>query len=268
VPAPEAITVYLAGDSTVTDQLEEPWSAWGQMLPRFFGPTVAIANHAESGESLRSFVAERRLEKIMDTLRAGDFLLIQFGHNDQKKTDAWKATYAAPFDAYKARLSEFIHLARERGATPVLVTSMHRRKFDDSGHIVNTLEEYPEAVRQVGRETGVPVIDLNAMSRTFYEALGPEGSKRAFVHYPAGSFPGQTADLADDTHFNAYGAFQLARCVVEGMRAAGIGLARHLVDGVGPLDPAHPDPAGSWSLPVGLAAKPPAVSAPQAGAIR
>ena len=215
-PAPEATTVFLAGDSTVTDQTAEPYSSWGQMLPRFFGPGVAVANHAESGESLRSFLAERRLEKIFDLVRPGDYLFLQFAHNDQKL-----GPDTAP---YEALLRAVVADARRHGAVPVLLTSMQRRRFDSRGTVVNSLEGFPDAMRAVAKTEGAPLIDLDAMSRRFYEALGPEGSKRAFVHYPAGTFPGQEAELKDDTHFNAYGAYELARAVVEGIRRSGIGL--------------------------------------------
>ena len=243
--ADNAVTLFLAGDSTVTDQVREPWCSWGQMLPRFFQPGVAIANHAESGEALRSFQAERRREKILDQIRSGDYLFIQFAHNDQKKNGA----YAPASTDYKDLLRAFIREARARSAIPVLVTSMHRRRFDAEGRILNTLEDYPEAMRQTAAEESVALIDLNAMSKVFFEALGPEASKRAFVHYPAGSFPEQSKELQDDTHFNAYGAYELARCVVEGIRKSDLGIGRYLLDGLPPFDPSNPDPVDGWSLP-------------------
>lgn len=245
-PAPEAITVFLAGDSTVTDQQLEPYAAWGQMLPAFFGPTVAVANHAESGETIHSFVGERRLDKVLSMLKPGDYLLLQFGHNDQK---------AGPehLDAargYRDYVRRYVAEARAKGAHPVLVTSMERRNFDAAGrHIVPSLEGYPQAVREVGAELGVPVIDLNARSILFYEALGPEEARHAFVHFPAGSFPGQTAAMADDTHFSAYGAYELARCVVEEIKTRVPALAAHLRPGIPAYDPAHPGRFADWTLP-------------------
>lgn len=242
----DAITVFLAGDSTVTDQQLEPYSAWGQMLPAFFGPTVAIANHAESGESARSFVSERRHDKVMSMIKAGDYLLMQFGHNDQKAGPG----HLTEAGGYKDILRRFVADARAKGARPVLVTSMERRNFDTAGrHIVPSLEGYPQAVRDLGTELGVPVIDLNTRSIPFYEALGPEGAKPAFVHFPAGSFPGQTAALADDTHFSAYGAYELAKCVVEEIKARVPALAAHLRPGLPACDPAHPVRFSDWRLP-------------------
>ena len=240
-PAPAATTVFLAGDSTVTDQTAEPWSAWGQMLPRFFSSDVAVANHAESGESLRSFVGERRLEKIFDAIKAGDYLFLQFAHNDQKITP--------DTSAYESQLRAIVADTRARHAVPVLVTSMERRRFDESGKIVDSLGAYPDAMRRVAQQDGVALIDLTLLSKRFYETLGPEGSKRAFVHYPARMFPDQPAELKDDTHFNAYGAYELARMVVEGIRASGLGLVSRLAPDVTPFDPGHPDSVETFNLP-------------------
>jgi lysophospholipase L1-like esterase len=243
----DAITVYLAGDSTVVDQDKEPWAAWGQMLPRFFKAGVAIANHAESGETLKAFEGERRLEKILDTIRPGDYLFVQFAHNDQKAG----ASHVDAFTTYKEYLKRYVRAARAKGAIPVLVTSMHRRTFDAGGSIANSLGDYPEAMRQTAKEEGVALIDLNAMSKVLYEALGPEKSRSAFVQYPAGTFPGQDRDLKDDTHFNAYGAYELARCVVEGIKSNKLGIAKFLVDdALAMFDPAHPDAVEGWSLPM------------------
>jgi lysophospholipase L1-like esterase len=228
-PADDAVTVYLAGDSTVTDQPREPWNSWGQMLPAFFKPGVAVANYAESGEALRSFVSERRLEKVLSTIKPGDYLFVQFGHNDQKE----KGEGVGAFTTYKASLKHFVAEARNKKAIPVLVTPVSRRAFGPDGKVINNLGDYPEAVRQVAREESVPLIDLNAESKPFYEALGVEGSKRAFV---------------DNTHHNNYGSYELARCVVEGIRRNHLGLAKSLVD-VPPFDPAHPDPVDSFRVP-------------------
>jgi lysophospholipase L1-like esterase len=245
--ADEAITVFLAGDSTVTDQQLVPYAAWGQMLPAFFGPTVAIANHAESGESARSWVGERRQDKLVSMLKAGDFVLIQFGHNDQK---AGPAHLTEP-GGYQDLLRRFVAEARAKGAHPVLVTSMERRNFDAAGkHIVPSLEGYPQANRDLGKELDVPVIDLNARSIPLYEALGPEEAKHAFVHFPAGTFPGQAAAMADDTHFTEYGAYELAKCVVEEIRTRVPALAAHLRPNIPPYDPAHPARFSDWRLPM------------------
>ena len=234
VPVADVPTVYLAGDSTMVDQDKEPWAAWGQMLPAFFGPGVAIANEAESGESLRSFISERRFEKILSTLKRGDFLMIQFAHNDQKLGTP-EAT------DFKENLQHSIEAVRTAGASTILVTSMNRRTFDPEGRITDSLGGYPQAMRAVAKEAGVPLIDLNAMSKTLFEAMGPEGTLKAFVHYPANTFPGQTAELKDDTHFNAYGAYELARAVVQSIQDQKLPLAAYLHTGLAPFNPAQPD---------------------------
>jgi lysophospholipase L1-like esterase len=241
-PIPDEPVVYLAGDSTVVDQYYEPWAAWGQMLPRFLLPGIVIANHAESGETTKSFVGEKRLAKIMTTMKPGDYLFIQFAHNDMKPG-------AVPLDEYKKLLADFIAQTRAKGATPVLITSMNRRTFDDAGHITNSFGPYPDAMREVAAQQKVALIDLNAMSKTLFEAMGPEGTLKAFMHYPADSFPGQTAAIADDTHFNSYGAYELARCVVHGIREANLPLAKFLDPQVPDFNPAHPDSQPDFHLP-------------------
>jgi lysophospholipase L1-like esterase len=248
VKTTQAITVFLAGNSTVTDQRFEPWAAWGQMLPCFFQPRkIAVANHAESGEALKSFIAEKRLEKILSTIKQGDYLFIQFAHNDQKPQSS---AYLEPFSGYKRYLKNFINQARQFGAIPVLVTPMYRRRFNEDGRIVNTHGDYPEAMRQTAKEENVPLIDLNKMSGILFESLGIEGSKRAFVHYPPGTFPGQDEALKDDSHFNNYGAYQLAKCIVEGIKTNHLGLEKYLLDDLPPFDPMHPASFDDWDLPV------------------
>jgi lysophospholipase L1-like esterase len=226
-------TLYLAGDSTVTDQPVAPNASWGQKLPRFFAPTIAVANHAESGETLKSFLTELRFDKLLSTLARGDWVMIQFAHNDQKTQ--WPQTHVEAGTTYRAWLRSYIAEVRRRGATPILVTSPDRRNFDAAGRIETSLGDYPEAMRAVAREEGLAVIDLNAMSRKLYESLGPEAAARAFAD-----------EGRDKTHFNDTGAYALARCVVEGIRAADPslagGLAQHLAADAARFDPTHPDP--------------------------
>lgn len=239
-------TVFLAGNSTVVDQAEEPWAAWGQMIPAFFQPgNVAIANYAESGETLRAFKAERRLEKIWSLVKPGDYLFIEFAHNDQKPG----ANHLEPFTTYKQTLKEWIAEARKRRITPVLMTSMHRRSFDATGHILNSLGNYPEAMRQTAKEAGVALIDLNAMSKILYEAWGPVESVKAFVHVAANTHPNQPNEVKDNTHFSAYGAYQLAKCVVNGIKQNVPQLALYLKKDLSLFDPSHPDDFTAWSLP-------------------
>jgi lysophospholipase L1-like esterase len=233
-------TIFIAGDSTSTDQALEPFNSWGQMLTRFFKPDIGIANHGESGESLKGFIGERRFAKVMSVIRPGDYLLVQMGHNDQKE----KGEGAGAFTTYKDDLKRLIAGAREHGATPVLITSMNRLTFDDAGKITNSLGDYPEAVRQTAKEENVALIDLNAMSKPFYEALGPVEAHKAF----AGK---------DTTHHDNYGSYELAKCIVEGIKQAKLPIAKYLVD-TPPFDPAHPDPVGQFDIP----------AEPRAGALK
>lgn len=246
-PNKTATTIFLAGNSTVVDQSREPWAAWGQMIPRFFAPgKVAVANYAESGEALNSFLSARRLEKILSLMKPGDYLFIEFGHNDMKQ----KGPGIGPFTSYKKLLKQYIAEVRKKGGIPVLVTSMNRRSFDANGKIINTLLEYPEAVRQTAKEENVAVIDLNAMSKVLYEAWGPTGSVKAFVHYPANTFPGQTTKLEDNTHFNPYGAYELANCIVKSIKEQNLPLAKLLRTDIPAYDPAKPTPFEKFYWPL------------------
>ena len=246
IPNKTATTIFLAGNSTVVDQSREPWAAWGQMIPCFFiAGKVAVANYAESGEALNSFLSARRLQKILSIMKPGDYLFIEFGHNDQKQ----KGEGVGPFTSYKKNLQLYIREVKDKGGIPVLVTSMHRRNFDSTGHINNTLGDYPDAVRQTGKEENVAVIDLNAMSKTLYESWGPEKSIKAFVHYPANTFPGQKEELKDNTHFSPYGAYELAACIVSSIRKQNSPLSKFIRKDVPLYDPAKPPPFEEFYWP-------------------
>ena len=235
-PDTAAITVFLCGNSTVVDQDEEPWASWGQMITRWMDDGVAIANNAESGETASTFISVGRLKKALTQMKPGDYIFMEFGHNDQKQKFAGAGAYYNFSQALKVFLDE----AKAKGAHPVFVTPTQRRSFQN-GKIQETHGDYPEAMLAVARREGVPCIDLHEMTRTFYEAMGEEASKRAFVHYPANTFPGQDKPLADNTHFNPYGAYELAKCIIEGMKVATPELYRHIRPEYTPFDPAHPD---------------------------
>jgi len=241
-------TIYLAGDSTVVDQDVEPWAAWGQMLPRFFRSGVVVANHAESGETIKSFVSEQRFAKIFSLIQPGDYLFMQFNHNDQKISPRTHEPVVT-LDEYKQLLTEYIAKARAAGATPVLVTSMNRRTFDSTGHITNSLGDYPATMREVAAQQHAALIDLNAMSKTLFETMGPEGTLKAFMHFPANAYPNQTEAISDDTHFNKYGAYELARCIVHGIRAANLPIEKFLIKDIPDFDPSHPDSEPAFHLP-------------------
>lgn len=230
-------TIYLLGDSTVCDQPGEPYASWGQMLTRFFRPEAAVANHAESGESLRSSLGARRLDKVLSLVKSGDYVLIQFAHNDEKE----KGDGVGAFTTFKASLKKYVTEIRKQGGIPVLITPMHRRTFDNAGKITNSHGDYPEAVRQAAKEENTPLIDLTAMSKEFYEALGKEKSGAAFKE-------------GDATHHNNYGSYELAKMMVEGIKAAKLDIARYLIKGLPKFDPRKPDSVESVIIPASPAA--------------
>ena len=230
-------TLFLLGDSTVSDQPGEPYTSWGQMLPRFFKPTLAVANHAESGETYRDSLARRRIDKIVSQLQPGDTVLMQFGHNDQKQL---KDASGGPFTTYQAEIRRHVAMVRARQGVPVLVTPVERRRFGADGKPEATLSDYATAVRQCARELGVAVIDLNALSQTLYAALGETGSQAAFALPESGRL--------DNTHHNRYGSYELAKAVILGLRQSGLPLAAHVVDDF-QFDPARPDPVSTFVVP-------------------
>ncbi len=242
-------TIFLAGNSTVVDQAEEPWASWGQMIPNFFKPgTVAVANYAESGETLKAFEQEGRLSKLWTLSKPGDYLFIEFAHNDQKPG----ANHLDPFTSYQQTLTNWVEQAKQKGVQPVFVTSTNRRTFDSTGHIYNSLGDYPEAMRQLANKLNVPLIDLNQMSKLFYEALGPTESTKAFVYFKANTYPNHTTDVKDDTHFNTYGAYVLAKCVAKGIQEKIPSLAKHLNNNFKKFNPAQPENPSTFHLPEGL----------------
>jgi lysophospholipase L1-like esterase len=227
--APAAPTVYIAGDSTVTDRDGGGDVSWGQLLTRFFKPGVAVSNHAQSGETLKSFANALRLDKILSQMKKGDYLFIQFGHNDSK--DSWPQTYVEPETTYKAYLKVYIVEARLRGATPVLVTPMDRG-VRGTGAPTHGHDGYPQAMREVAREEHVPLIDLYNTSIVFYENGGADAPKI----------------LADGTHSTAYGGYEFAKCIVTGIKENKLELASFIVDDFKDFDPAHPDSEAALNL--------------------
>jgi lysophospholipase L1-like esterase len=230
--------LFLLGDSTVCDQPSEPYNSWGQMLTRFFKPGVAIANHGESGETYRDSIARRRLDKILSVMQPGDTVVMQYGHNDQKQIKEGKG---GPFTTYKAEIKTHVDAVRAYGGVPVLVSPMERRRFDDQGKVLGSLADYAEAVRQSATELRTAFIDLNAISKPFYEALGPEKSARAFAEPEPGRI--------DNTHHSAYGSYQLARAIATGLRQAKLPVAAFLADDFKPFDPARPDAVEAFTVP-------------------
>jgi lysophospholipase L1-like esterase len=227
--APQAPTVFLAGDSTVTDRDGGGDVSWGQLLPRFFKPGVAVSNDAQSGETLKSFANALRLDKILSQMKRGDYLFMQFAHNDSK--DSWPQTYVEPETTYKAYLKVYIAEARLRGAMPVLVTPMDRG-VRGTGAPTHGHGGYPQAMREVALEEHVPLIDLYSMSDAFYQSAGADAARI----------------LADGTHSTAYGGYEFAKCIVMGIKQNKLDLSSFIVEDFRDFDPAHPDAASALDL--------------------
>jgi lysophospholipase L1-like esterase len=244
--ADNAVTMFLAGNSTVVDQDDDPWASWGQMIPRFLNKGIAVSNQAESGLSLGSFLSSNRLEKVLNMMKPGDYLFIEFGHNDQKE----KGPDDGAYKSYTERMKRFVTEFRNKGGNPVIVSPANRRSFGDDGKITNSLGDYPAAARKVADELKVPFIDLNGMTKTLYESLGPDNSKKLFVIYPANTFPDQKEALNDNTHFNSFGAYELAKCILEGIKADKLGIKKYILKGIPSFDPSKPDRFEDFSLPL------------------
>ena len=234
-----ATTIFLCGNSTVVDQAHEPYASWGQMIPRWFGSEVAISNHAESGLTAGSFLASNRLEKVLAMMKKGDYVICEFGHNDQKeKTPGSGAWYNFSYN-----LKQYIDKVRAKGGNIIFVTPTQRRFFDKAtrSKIQETHGDYPDAMRAVAKREGVPVIELHDMTRTFFETLGYENSKKSLVHYPSNTYPNQPKALEDNTHFNPYGAYEVAKMVVMGMKQLHLPFLKYLRPDWQDFNPAQPD---------------------------
>jgi len=230
-------TVFIIGDSTVCDQSKEPFNSWGQMLPNFLQPDIAVANHGESGETYRDSIGRRRLDKMLSLMKPGDYLLMQFGHNDQKQIAAGTG---GPFTTYKAEIKVHVDGVRAHGGIPVIISPMERRNYNADGSFKPTLADYAEASRQAARELNVAFIDLNAKSMQFYQALGRDKAYLAFAGH------GLTRDA---THHDNYGSYELAKIIIQGIKDDHLALASHIKTDWADFDPAHPDPVDAFALP-------------------
>jgi lysophospholipase L1-like esterase len=244
-PVANLTTIYLAGDSTVTNQGEEPWASWGQFLPNYVNQNTAVANYAFSGASLQSFKGMHRLEKILSVIKKGDYLLIEFGHNDEKIKGEGNGAYGL----YANTLKEFIALGREKGANVILLTPTQRRRFTD-GKLEETHGDFPDAMRKVAAELNVPLIDITKLTTTMYESWGDDKSRNALVHYPANTFPNQTKALEDNTHFNSFGASEIALAVINDIKNQNLPLKKLLKENTPAYDTAKPNDISAFTLPM------------------
>ncbi|HMB89850.1 MAG TPA: pectinesterase family protein [Rhodothermales bacterium] len=220
----EPITLYLAGDSTMAEKRPEkrPETGWGEVLQAFFDEAeVRVENHARNGRSTRTFIEEGRWQAIVDRLQAGDYVFIQFGHNDQSKEKADRYT---PPEQYRANLIRFVHDVRTQQATPVLLTPVVRRRFDDEDQFYDVHGVYPDLVRSVTVEQEVPLIDMHRWSEDVLRQYGAEGSKALFLQLAPGDHPNYPDGVDDNTHFSPRGAAVMAGLAIEGIRQLGLGL--------------------------------------------
>lgn len=224
----EPITIYLAGDSTMAEKQPDkrPETGWGEMLQKHFDENkVRIENHAQNGRSTKSFIAENRWQAIVDKLKPGDYVFIQFGHNDESKDKGERYT---PPDEFRKNLMRFVADVRAKKAVPVLLTPVMRRRFDKQGNFQDTHGEYPDIVRSVASEQKVVLIDMHRKSEKVIKQYGPEESRKLFLQLKAGENPNYPQGVEDNTHFSPLGAEIMASLAVEGIREQKIGLAKLL----------------------------------------
>lgn len=224
----ESVTVYLIGDSTLANKAIRayPETGWGMPFVYFFDSTVTVENHAVNGRSTKSFMEENRWQPVVDQLNEGDYVFIQFGHNDEVPSKVGR--YTTP-DEFKANLTRYVVDTRDNNANPVLLTPVARRKFDEEGKIVGTHDEYSEIVRTVAREQKVPLIDLDQKSQALLQQLGDAPSKMLFNFLEPGEHPNYPQGSADNTHFNELGARKMAELVLAEIRTLGLPLADRIV---------------------------------------
>ena len=229
LPPKKKIKVYLVGDSTMCsyEPSRAPLTGWGMPFVHFFDSSVVIDNRARGGRSTRTFISENRWQPIADSLQAGDYVLIQFGHNDEAKEEIYRDRYT-PVPAYKKNLAQFINDARRKGALPVLITPVSRMRFKD-GIAQETHIEYSRAVHEVAQQHGVPLVDLDKRSRLLMQGLGVEGAKLLFMQLERGEHPAYPDGQKDNTHFNEFGARKIASLVLAGLREAKVPLAERIV---------------------------------------
>ncbi|MFB3389622.1 rhamnogalacturonan acetylesterase [Flavobacterium sp. LAR06] len=212
-------TLYTIGDSTMANKKDSdrnPEHGWAQVLQPFFSENIVVVNKAVNGRSTKSFIDEKRWDSIYKKLKKGDYVFIEFGHNDQKIEDS--ARYTNPHTAYRYNLIKFVKESRARGATPVLLSSISRRNFNEKGVLVPTHGDYPLETRLVAQEYKVPFIDLEYHTELLERSYGPEKSKALHLHFKAGENPYYDKDKADDTHLSLLGATKIAQIVIDQLK--------------------------------------------------
>ncbi len=225
----QQITIYTIGDSTMSNKKnpeENPEHGWVQVLPQFFKDNITIDNRAVNGRSTRSFIAENRWNDILKTLKKGDYVFIQFGHNDQKYKDPKR--YTNPHTAYRHHLIQLVQETREKGAIPVLFSSIVRRHFNEHGTLIDTHGLYPVEARLVAQQYHVPFIDLQYLTEQLEISYGVEDSKKLHLHFQPGEHPYYKDGKQDNTHLSKLGATEVAKLAVTALKANVTGLVEHI----------------------------------------
>ena len=208
-------TIYLIGDSTMANKVkpdENPERGWGQVLPTFFNDNTIIDNRAVNGRSTKSFIAEKKWEAVFKVLKSGDYVFIQFGHNDEKVADSLR--YTNPHTTYRYNLIRFVTEARQKGAIPILFSSVARRNFNEQGVLIGSHGEYTMETRLVAQDYKVPFIDMEYFSELLETSYGPEKSKQLHLYFKAGEIPYYSEAKEDNTHFSLKGATEIAKLAV------------------------------------------------------
>ena len=221
-------TIFIAGDSTAADypKSKYPMHGWGQMLSRFFDENVEVDNKAINGRSTKSFIDEGRLEEIEQKITKGDYLFIQFGHNDEKKED--EARYTRPFIEYKENLKKFAEAALKNKAYPVFFTPIVRRCFDDRRELINSHGEYICAMKGSATELNVPIVDLHQFTWDSVSSAGADESKKYYMCVEPGKYKNYPEGLEDNTHLIRKGALHVAGLAVKGLKKLDLEISKHL----------------------------------------
>jgi lysophospholipase L1-like esterase len=221
----QQITIYTIGDSTMANKInpgENPERGWAQMLPQFFNEDVVVDNRAVNGRSTRSFITEKRWDSVLKTLKKGDYVFIQFGHNDQKENDPNR--YTNPHTAYRNNLMKFVKETLQKKANPILFSSIARRNFNEQGVLIDTHGAYTMEARLVAKEMNIPFIDLQYLTEKLEESYGIEGSMKLHLHYKAGEIAYYPEGKEDNTHLSELGATEIAKLVMQQIQLLNIPL--------------------------------------------
>ncbi|HVX39291.1 MAG TPA: rhamnogalacturonan acetylesterase [Gemmatimonadaceae bacterium] len=227
---PKPIVVHMIGDSTMADKPKpevNPERGWGQALPQYFDHGVVVRNHAVNGRSTKSFIDEGKWAAVLAELKRGDYVFIQFGHNDEKVQDS--SRYTSPCTAYRRNLERFVNESRAKGAIPVLFTPIVRRKFNEHGTLEDTHGVYALVVRDVARDLRVPFVDLEMLTEDLVRGAGPDASKQLYVYVDSGAIAAFPAPRHDDTHLSPHGASEVAKLAARALKTAVPALAPHIL---------------------------------------